>query len=280
VYKKQWIHLHLQDILDKKIGYDEISIYLKELDVNLLYPYLMFIGEFLTGECYWCMTGNTNLAIYQAMMENIQSFENEFPASIWEVEFDCLNNLIVPVLPCKKEVRQNEKTGEIKHKGLVWTLEPREGVYTLIDLIQARKRGYWIKLKKGLVWAKKERIFKDYIDLVYQMKKEGDEKKNEALRALGKLMLNRLFGKFLQAALLDGYKIACSHEELADFMLKYKIVDWNIVYGKDGMEDAGVFSGIAKDVEAQITKLPQIGAFILSYSRWVMQDIMDYVDKD
>lgn len=65
---------------------------------------------------------------------------------------------------------------------------------TSIEILEARKRGYEIKILSGLFWTNKGRIFVKYVDEFYTIKSTS----SGAKKAIAKLFLNSSYGKFGQ----------------------------------------------------------------------------------
>lgn len=65
---------------------------------------------------------------------------------------------------------------------------------TSLEIIEARKRGYEIKIIKGIFWNNKGRLFKNYVDEYYSIKQNSEGAK----KAIAKLFLNSSYGKFGQ----------------------------------------------------------------------------------
>jgi hypothetical protein len=96
------------------------------------------------------------------------------------IEYDCPNDLNIPLLP-------------IHHKGkLKFCTGYGKGIYSRYEIEKAIKLGYKIKFLKTYNFKNSEFLFKEYIDFWYNIKK----KSKGAKRCISKLMLNSLYGKF------------------------------------------------------------------------------------
>jgi hypothetical protein len=193
LYKK-WTQ---EEIEDGKYG--------RYVDIQSLYPSVQFYDYLPEEAPRWDsnITGNLN-----------QYVENNF--GVLEVDIQCPGDLYIPLLPEKKNGK------------LVFDLEPKtNAVYTSIELEKAIQKGYVItKIHKALIFKKSNSIFKSYVrgllkgkveasgtnlegkeleEFIREHKKRFDidldvskMKLNSGMRALMKIQLNSLWGKFGQ----------------------------------------------------------------------------------
>ena len=176
------------------------GVYGRYIDVQSLYPSVQFYDELPTGAPHW--------------IENPTCIDK---IGYYEVDITPPNDLYHPVLPEKKDGK------------LVFDLLPKtKAVYTSIELNKAVEKGYTItKFYKALVWNESSRdLFKSYVakNLLQKVQSTGfngteeeldifikehkkrfnidiDPKKlvkNAGMRALAKIQLNSLWGKFGQ----------------------------------------------------------------------------------
>jgi hypothetical protein len=85
--------------------------------------------------------------------------------------------------------------------GIKWDLQDIIGVYNSIDINNALDQGYKIKIIEGYYREESEYVFDNYINFLYQFKK--DSKKGTAQYTLAKLMMNGLYGKTIQRPILE-----------------------------------------------------------------------------
>lgn len=78
---------------------------------------------------------------------------------------------------------------------LVFPVGRWKDTLTSLEVVEARKRGYKIKILKGLIWNKKGRVFRVYVDTYYSIKSNSKGAKKEC----AKLFLNSPYGKFGQS---------------------------------------------------------------------------------
>lgn len=274
VIKRYFSSKYLKDIEEGKVKYDEVDHFLVDCDVVSLYPTAMALFEYPVGESNW-VTKEEDVLEYQKLL-NDERFE-DFPLSIWEIDFKPNKKLMIPVLPHKSFKKTAVEGEEISTNGLKWDLKDRNGVYSSVDIVQAIKAGYWISLKKGLVWNKGEKIFKSYIDVAFKIKQDGEREGNEAKRSVGKISQNALYGKMLQLPIIEDLHIFKSGAHLRKFTAEHTLTDW--VYMKNKVETL-IFKGKLKSIKKVINKPTQYGVFVLSYSRLWMDRYINLMDED
>ena len=199
------------------------KIYGRYLDFQSLYPYVQYYKDMPVGLPTWCDTFD---------------FENDF--GFVECDIECPKDLYLPVLPEKKEGK------------LVFDLEDKiKAVYTSIELNEAVKMGYKItKVYQALKFEKDNNIFKSYVGGLLQKKveatgsdhlsdddlavfleehkkrfnldiKKEDLIKNPGMRALMKIQLNSLWGKFGQRNDLEASEYFTA-DNIANYWRKLK----------------------------------------------------------
>lgn len=251
VFKRKFKSEQYEKILLGDINYDDVDDYLRALDKNSQYPEAMAFNLYPTGdEIYTHFFKSDKLGIYKCYVEKPK-------------------NIKYPVLPDKNN----------KQKATNYNLFDGEGVYTSIDIIQARKYGYKIKILYGYYWSESDYIFKDYIDEFYEIKKNTP--KGTPLYNLAKLMMNSVYGKMIQKDKNEKNFIFTTYEEYEAQRIKLPdyLGDWSGYC--DNNEDVGKFIATFtyKEHEKKFTsKKSYIGAFILSYSKLEMYDMMTICD--
>lgn len=137
-------------------------------DVNSLYPYVML------KEYPYPIANNFSIVAGNFNPEKL---------SYWKIEAECPDDLLIPVLPVKRE------DGElIFPKGRI------NGWYYSPEIKLAIKMGYKIRFIQGYEFKKNGFIFKEYIEKKYLEKKASKGAKRE----IAKLLMNSLYGKFGQ----------------------------------------------------------------------------------
>ncbi len=113
-----------------------------------------------------------------------------------------------PLLP----IRYNQK--------VMFTHTERQWIYTSVELQEAYKQNYEIKVIKGLIYPEKAKIFENYIDKLYQYRLTFDKKNHKGQNAMAKLFMNGLYGKFGQRMLMKqrDYKLFYDFRNAVSFM--------------------------------------------------------------
>lgn len=256
--KRFFVSKHYKDLVEGRMTWDQLhSDYLLHMDVVSLYPTAMKNYDYPVGESRRVFPGDPRLTRWTNRVEPL-------PLGIYEVSIACNENLFIPVLPEKSNGR------------LMWDLRSKEDVwYTNIDIENAWACGYTVSFKSGLIWRKKAKIFANYINMVFKIKKEGDETKNEVKRGMGKLMMNALYGKQLQLPIVERSVIVRSNAQYMSFTETYEVNE--IHWLPDN--SAVIVKGTTENLNRAIEKPSQNGAFVLSYSRRVMEEYVTKLDR-
>ena len=236
---------HHDDKEKLKDIYNNMSDWIFNGDVTSLYPTAMVKHEYPIGMSKWVEE------------------PTEIKIGIYDVEIECNQDLIVPVIP-----RKTPKGG------IIWDLIERRGIYTSVDINNALKYGYTIKkIHRGLEWEKTGNIFEEYIMKAYKIKEENDD--NPVKRQIGKILMNALYGKMLEKARFEECKMCSNLKDVYGFMKEYDITDLTFI------KDKVLLNGIPKNVvisDDKIKKPSHIGTFILSQSRTIMLDTMSAIN--
>ena len=236
---------------------EEVDDYMVYLDVVSLYPTSM-LREYPVGS-------PVDTSEYQPGK-----------LGIYKIHYKPNKSLLTPVLPRRV------------NNALKWDLEDGTGVYTSVDIENAKRFGYEIEVEYGKYWEEKAPIFQAYINKFYQ--KKQNSVKDTAPYTTAKLYLNGLYGKMIQRPIYTKTFYPKDHSELLEIMCSHIITE---------MEPVGDRLVVIatpreeKDVERCVSKPTQNGAFILSYSREIMMthihntnpdnkmdDLFSYTDTD
>lgn len=237
VFKRHFISNEYKQIKQGKIKYDDITDYLLAPDVNSLYPYIMKENKYPIGEPkLTTMEIMDKLAIYKCSIKKPK-------------------NLLYPILCSSGEYNLNDG----------------EGVYTSIDIQEARRRGYIINVISGYYWEEKQNIFGEYIDTFYEIKKNSP--KSSPQYSNSKLMMNGIYGKTMQ-----------QDKNIINYTVSDALEMINMKKGKDIKKFSGIFIGDVGYFEYEDTlhlmtdKKAHIGAFILSYSKIILNNLFSDVE--
>lgn len=166
---------------------------------------------------------------------------------IYEVELDGLN-CKYPFVPYKKSSKSIT----------IYPSNKFRGVYTSVDIQNALSGGYKIlNIYQGIYWDKKRALFKDCMEFLYNERKKLKADKNPA-EQIYKLLMNSFYGKFLESVMKTttyknpGYK--CLNTKLGNGQIRYRI-----------------------DHFSKVERPPYIGAFVLSYSKSVMNKLFEKI---
>ena len=240
-FKKYFKSKQCDDYEAGKISYEDILCYIFDADVVSLYPTVMMERLYPIGE-------------------SKHTFHYKHgKLGIYKVSYKANRKLLVPVLPRKGE------------DSLKWDVEDGEGWYSSVDLENAWKRGYDIKIEKGYYWEESAYIFKDYIEYMFQAKLEAI--KGTPAYALAKICLNALYGKQLQSTIRSQQSIVKNAGEF------WKILKDQVITEMSQVGDCWLVNHYPQqedEEESNAQKATQNGVFILSYSRQLM---LEYYDK-
>ena len=242
---------------EKFVG--DASNYIIASDVTSLYPAAMRGCDTLRGTRY-----PYGEHIFTPLQK--QTFEKG-GLGIYHISYVPPSDIIEPVLPRRE-----------KHK-LVWDLKPSSGYYTSVDISEAIKYGYKIEFtegKKAVVWTETTtHLFRDYVDKYIALKNLATHDKDEVTRAIAKILLNSLYGKMLQRPIQDSKIFPETMEEVWEWNMEHELEDINF------FEEAGRCMITGKKIENElyrhVTKPCHLGAFILGYSRKIMNSFADII---
>lgn len=267
--KREFESDQYEHIMNGEVNYDEVEDYITAVDIVSMYATCMRDGLYPEGPSEWC----DNLVEINSYIRDCKF--DLLPMGIYEIDYVPNKNLIVPVLPWKEFV-ETKVDGVVKPKGeMKWDLEDRSGVYTSVDIMNARNAGYFISVKRGLIWRNRKPLFKQYIAFTEAIKKEGTSEKNPAKKKMGKLAGNAVYGKQAQKVIVDEHEVY-GRDESIDSMEKegYRVED--IILLKDFI----LCKREKENIEGLIPKPLQNAAFILSYSRQMRNNYQRIIDPD
>lgn len=188
----------------------------------------------------------------------------------YEITYTCPKDIVIPVLP-KSKMHGNRRVG------LVFDLIDSTGIFTSVDIENAKAFGYDIIFTgNALVYDQKvpENLFMRYVRNYEELKAKGEKEGNSALRTMGKLFLNALYGKTMQRPIVEETKIIDDIFEFDEFVRLNNLQD---IYRIDSTNKYLV-RGSKKDLNIAVTKPAQLGAFVTAYSRRVMLHYMSEMD--
>jgi hypothetical protein len=182
---------------------------------------------------------------------------------IYKISYIPNKTLLTPVLPRRVE------------NSLKWDLMDGEGVYTSVDIENAKRHGYTIEVHHGMYWENTAPIFEEYIQKFYQ--KKQNSVKDTAPYTTAKLYLNGLYGKMIQRPIFTKTFYPKNHMELME------VVYGHIITEMEQVGDRLVVIGTPRedaDIKMCVSKPTFCGAFILSYSRQIMMNHINNTNPD
>ena len=172
-------------MLDGKLSFENIDDYLIDADVNSLYPAAMK-NKFPIGIPTRLKPNTPSVKYFNELIGE----KTKCPKfGIYRVEYVTNKTLIDAILPRREEGR------------LKWDLKDSVGVYNSVDIDNALDLGYKIKIIEGYYWEETEYVFDNYINFLYQFKKNS--KKATAQFTLAKLTMKGVYVKTIQMSILD-----------------------------------------------------------------------------
>jgi hypothetical protein len=196
--KQYFVSKQYQQIINKSIEYDLINDCLYDADKVSLYPTAMGKSdekqEFLP---------NFNLALFP--YGDFKEYTNEKDLTYYKEQLNKGNSIGYKFFILEADIIPNKSlvSSVLPHRdekgNLLWDLHNiKNGVYNSVDMKRALLHGYKIdKIHKILIFNDNYGyIFKEYINMVFEMKKKAV--KDTPQYSVAKLLMNSLYGKMLQ----------------------------------------------------------------------------------
>ena len=187
---------------------------------------------------------------------------------IYRIEYKTNKNLAHAVLP--RRDLSNNSSNDCSGGMLKWDLIDSSGVYSSVDIENALKFGYEIEVIDGYYWEHKDFIFRDYINELFQDKKNA--KKGTPQYELAKLFMNSLYGKLLQRPIFEEMRVINKNCDFWKFFSTHRITEINYIGDKMYVKGCSLDE---EKLEKNITKPRQLGSFVLAYSRRIMLEYME-----
>jgi hypothetical protein len=208
---------------------------IKCYDVNSLYPSVMI---------------NKDMPISKPIkfIGDISKIENN-PFGFFKVRVNCPDNILHPIIQIKYKTKNGIKTISPVGNWLMWIFSE--------EMYNAIKFGYTFEILEGYKFERGI-IFKDYIEYLYNLRKQYD--KNHPLNLIAKILLNSLYGRFGMSEINIKYEIVSKEEfELINLDEILDIVEFDdkflIGLKSESIEDN---SNISIGVAAAITAYARI----------------------
>ena len=248
----KWRSAQLDDILEKKISWDQVTDYYVNMDVNGLYSAVM-----LEGYVYPTGLGT----------EVDPPRRPDAPFYIAEVTVIPNKRLAHSLLPRREGGR------------LLWDHTPRTATYTSVDLEYALRFGYEVTTWHRVIeFHEGSEVFAPWISKCNTLKRKGEDSNNPALKNCGKLAANCTYGKTTQHERKDETAAIYTARDLASFFATHHWKD----YIK--MDTFMFLIGESRDLKFQqemrksSARPIHLGAFVTAYARVHMYKILENID--
>ena len=269
---------HVSENTFDKIGDD----YLCYTDVVSLYPSQMkkrlFPCGVMTQTAYSDVDGKlladsiTTLILKTGKGEARNILKDFMYRSILEVDVECPKDILTPFL-----MSRDEKTKKLK-----FDLHDKiKQVYTGCELVEAIRLGYKItQVHKLLSFKDRKDIFSKYINICFEGKKKAgdpdqwpDNKKNTALYAIYKLLMNALSGKHAQKVITKDISIVNPDDMDIHALVHDKQSEVKILQTRSNGLITKVLLARTRE-KARPTHATYLSVFILSWARVHMSSIL------
>ena len=287
--------------------YDEIKDYLIDADICSMYVYIMMNELYPYGEHYWA-----NDKSLKKLNDIIRSGKgDDLPMSIMEIEFRFHPFELHPSVP-HRDSKGCLLWANCAYDPILGSHDGGKlirGVYTNIDICNIMESdGYIVPdVKRAMIWPKKGKVFKKWIEMTYQMKQEGTELRQKyeqelkvvdnnlrngtstveecdkqksnirdkmsaanAYRQFGKTMGNACYGASTKRDHNNVYEFIHSYQDMTDFLSTHEWTDsMNFERFQLGLDTILVVQGspIRSDSNNMCSRPRYLGAFTLSYTR-------------
>lgn len=153
-----------------------------------MYGDVMFRNKYPIGQAFW--SENSEFLLKCIETEDIFGFCE------CKVDYPIIDQY--PVLPSRMD------------KKVVWDCKAKTGVWALVELREALRRGYQLQPTKGLLFEGGAFIFDEYIGTMFELKRTNKGAKKDA----AKRFINHLYGKFAQRMDIKNYESMYFKSEL------------------------------------------------------------------
>jgi hypothetical protein len=220
-------------------------------DANSLYPFAMMKNKFPVGKGKF-VSGNSI---------DINNF-------IGFIECEVIADKEYNFLPYRDDKR-----------GLITPTGKWRSVYFHAEIIKAIELGYQIKFLKGFKYEKEEYIFKNFVNNLYEIRKNS---KTKAMNNISKLILNSLYGRFGMKIFTESTKFISS-KDIYKLKKLYEIT--NIHYLGNDVYTVNVIKKSKNDLELYRNSIDtetavQIASAVTSYARIYMYDFKNIKENE
>ena len=238
---------------EKKIIYNQIDDFLTDFDAVSLYPSAMNLYEYPIGAPYWLNDLNKlkkELMNRTYKKHSIIEFEAHYPNK----------KIITPLLSRKGET-------------LEYTLQDQKYIKTSVDIMEAIKYNDMeiITIYKALEWKESAPIFKETVQKLFNGRQQAKKDENDALQFGIKILLNSAYGKTSERVKEDKGMYIDDMNELDKWLMEDRIKEFDFT---NNFEQVFIRKELREN-EIKINKPSHLGAFILAYSKKIMNNAID-----
>ena len=263
---------------DKELEYDKIEDYFVYLDFSGMYVRVMKHYQFPYGR---------HEKVTPELSEKLMNFFNgdrSVWASWWTVPLCILTvtaslhpDEVEPCVPAR--VWPGADSSDRVGKSIEWKNGRRKDCYTIIDIyLIVRNEGKIHSVHDGIVWPERGRLFEKWMEKTVKEKSAAEVSGKKALRQWWKLLGNSFFGSLLKRDFDSVVQHVYSREEKESFL---KTCVWSGLYPCDN--GSYIMTGTDESMKFDhwtTSRVPHLGAFVLSYSRLMQDDVYAAINPD
>ena len=238
---------------EKQHVYKQIDDYLTDMDACALYPSSMYLFKYPIGKPYWVNDLNklkNELMNGTYNKHSIIEFEAHYPNK----------KIITPLLSRKGET-------------LEYTLEDQKYIKTSVDIMEAIKYNDMeiTTIYKALEWKESASIFKETVQKLFDRRLQAKKEGNDALQFGLKIILNSGYGKMAERVKEDKALYIEDMDKLDKWLMEDQVKEFDFT---NNFEQVFIRKQL-KEEEIRINKPSHLGAFILAYSKKIMNKAID-----
>ena len=208
----------------------------------------------------------------ESIVNQFNSGKTEFASAILKIKHYNPKDLVIQHLPVKEEVDKIE-VNRLRNGYFTDTL-------TSVDIEEIVKiGGKVIEVYEGVLYREnfKESSFKEFINNLFELRAKYKSQGEDILQEMVKLIMNSLYGQTIRRDIEGELSCKTGHwmkTEFDDRVKDYwKLANGNYIVKLSSEE------GIDKEIEDKNTMPSQIGAFILSNSKRIMNNFEQLAPK-
>ena len=240
---------------------------LMAFDATSLYPSAMVDGKYPKIETGYAFTKDMSSDI----INQFNSGKTQFASAILKVKYYNPKDLVIQHLPVKEEVNKIE-VNRLRNGYIIDTL-------TSVDNEEIVKiGGKVIEVYEGVLYREnfKESPFKEFINNLFELRAKYNSEGEDILQEMVKLIMNSLYGQTIRKDIEEEFCCKTEHWMKTEFDERVKDY-WKLANG-NYIVKLSLDEGIDKEIEDKNTMPSQLGAFILSNSKRIMNNFVRIID--